>query len=56
MLTKILTKADWLALSDLGIATFMFGTLLLLFGIALLEWWEIKPKIKPLIKFFKPKK
>lgn len=59
MLTQINhtpTQADWLALKDAGMAVFIFGMLTISLGIAFLEWWEFKPKVKGFIKFIKPKK
>jgi hypothetical protein len=57
MLTKIPTQADWVALSDLGMAAFIFSMLLVFFAIIMLNGQDIiDEQIKPLIKFFKPKK
>jgi len=56
MLTKVPTSTEWIALSDLGMAFFLFGMFIIFFGILFLEWWEIKPKIKSFFQYFIPKK
>ncbi|WP_338761987.1 hypothetical protein WAF17_16690 [Bernardetia sp. ABR2-2B] len=57
MLTKIPTQTDWLGLYEAGMAAFIFGMLLLTFGILFLEWSELAKSVKSIFKLFiKPKK
>ncbi|WP_375560212.1 hypothetical protein ACE193_21270 [Bernardetia sp. OM2101] len=54
MLTKAVSNGT--ITTDIWMAAFIFGMLIIFFGILFLEWSELAELVKSIIKFIKPKK